>query len=33
MKQGNPSPEALAQEEVLLAGLKDLEKEWNTWQL
>lgn len=32
MKQGNPTPEALAREEELLAGLKDLEKEWNTWQ-
>ena len=32
MKQGNPDPEALAQEEALLAGLKDLEKEWNAWQ-
>ena len=32
MKQGNPSPEALAQEEALLAGLNDLEKEWNAWQ-
>ena len=32
MKQGNPSPEALAREEELLEGLKNLEKEWNAWQ-
>ncbi|MBR5533947.1 MAG: SAM-dependent methyltransferase [Ruminiclostridium sp.] len=32
MKQGNPAPEVLAQEEALLAGLKDMEKEWNAWQ-
>ena len=33
MKQGNPSQEALAQEEALLEGLKDMEKEWKAWQL
>lgn len=32
MKQGNPTPEALAREEELLNGLKDMEKEWNAWQ-
>ena len=32
MKQGNPTPEALAREEALLQGLKDMEKEWQAWQ-